>query len=664
MKRQHPDGSPTTPGGNKPHETALPAIYIKNLATERIVFWDSACATFFGIPSTQAIGSKNHDLFSEAFSRDLLKREKQAIETQQAVVSDETFDHPKLGPRRFRVTRVFLPDNHRPPGLLLCLTLPLSGPDPEPAPDKKNGPAVGAPDNAALKTIEAERDGFLEQLRQSAVHDPLTQTLNRRGFQEELEKTWQQAQNQNHPVGLVLIDIDHFRSINHSHGHPAGDETLLQFAQWVQKEAGTGNVVGRYGGDEIAVILPACDEKQVREFMEKIHATVRTQVFSRALHDISLTISAGGSSSGPDIGGLSPQQVLTQADMALHQAKQAGRDRVCLYSEILRKPGQDMPAPHKPDAKAEDVFELNKTPDIPRGRGLVLLVDDDAYFCETFKQVLHNQNFWVLIANSNAEAVKHLKNHFGEIDLALVDLNLCRESGLDLLEQIKTIDDSVVRIVITGEPSLDRAISSIKSGAYDFAQKPFSASQIGDILDRALEHRRLLVENQRYRNHLEDMVRQKSFALSRALDEVRASRRLTLQTLAAMLNAREREPDRSSARISRLARILGHAMGARDQDLDDIEHGALLHDIGQIAVPDGILLRPEQSLSDEELRILRKHPETGHQILKDNPALAGVAEIILSHQELFDGSGYPRGLKRSEERRVGKECRSRWSPYH
>lgn len=118
----------------------------------------------------------------------------------------------------------------------------------------------------------------------------------------------------------------------------------------------------------------------------------------------------------------------------------------------------------------------------------------------------------------------------------------------------------------------------------------------------------------------------------------------TIEAFVSAVDAREHETGNHLFRVSRLAVILGHALGLSGQELADLYTGAILHDLGKIGVPDAILLK-KGSLTPEEQRVMRLHPGTGRRIIGHIGYLAKAAEIVWSHHEHFDGSGYPRGLK-------------------
>ena len=123
--------------------------------------------------------------------------------------------------------------------------------------------------------------------------------------------------------------------------------------------------------------------------------------------------------------------------------------------------------------------------------------------------------------------------------------------------------------------------------------------------------------------------------------------RSVFNTLLAMLDAREKATGDHSKRVTKMAVTLAQAMRLTPAQIELCEEGALLHDIGKVAIPDTILLKPGP-LTEEEREIIETHPQIGYNILKSNPEFRDIAEIVLSHQERYDGTGYPRGLKGSE----------------
>lgn len=147
-----------------------------------------------------------------------------------------------------------------------------------------------------------------------------------------------------------------------------------------------------------------------------------------------------------------------------------------------------------------------------------------------------------------------------------------------------------------------------------------------------------------HRVSLHEKTEQQAQALATALSDLRVSYQATLTALSAALDARDRETEGHSQRVTAYALVLAEALGVSDQAMrESIEWGALLHDVGKIGVPDAILLKPGR-LTDAEWEIMRRHPAIGHHILSDISFLQRALAVVLCHHERWDGSGYPRGL--------------------
>ncbi len=136
----------------------------------------------------------------------------------------------------------------------------------------------------------------------------------------------------------------------------------------------------------------------------------------------------------------------------------------------------------------------------------------------------------------------------------------------------------------------------------------------------------------------------RSVSIKETYRQLDAAYRGTMEVLVAALDARECETHRHSERVAQYTRFLAEKMGLKGRDLEDIYRGALLHDIGKIGVPDAILLKPA-SLTEGEWKVMKKHPEIGRRILSGVEFLKPAAEIVFAHEERFDGSGYPKGLR-------------------
>lgn len=171
-----------------------------------------------------------------------------------------------------------------------------------------------------------ERKRLEEQLRQQATTDDLTGVANRRRFLELAQTETSRALRYRHPLALALIDIDHFKKINDTYGHAAGDQALLALAEICRTNIRAIDVFARFGGDEFAVLLPETSREEAAEVMQRVGLAVAARPADLDCGPVAITISAGiaGLASGED----SLDALLRRADQALYQAKEAGRNRV------------------------------------------------------------------------------------------------------------------------------------------------------------------------------------------------------------------------------------------------------------------------------------------------------------------------------------------------
>jgi len=283
--------------------------------------------------------------------------------------------------------------------------------------------------------------------------------------------------------------------------------------------------------------------------------------------------------------------------------------------------------------------------EIPAPSSKILIVDDEAELRSILQRCLADNSHECVMAENAAEALERIRDD--QYALVLSDVCMPGMSGIELLGQIKQQNPDISVIMITGVRDLATAIASLKMGACDYITKPFELLTVRRAVAGALERYRLTVENRHYQMGLERMVEERTLELNGALQEVEESYRFTLEALAAALDAREHETQAHSQRVREYALLLARKLRLADEYLIHIGRGALLHDIGKIGVPDSILLKPAK-LTPEEWVQMKRHPLVGFEILRGVQFLTPAAEIVLTHQERWDGGGYPNGLRRTE----------------
>jgi diguanylate cyclase (GGDEF)-like protein len=166
----------------------------------------------------------------------------------------------------------------------------------------------------------------LDQLHRLATHDELTGLLNRRELDRVLNQEAERAVRFGQPLGLLMADIDHFKSVNDRHGHPAGDAVLREVARRLQAELRSVDFPGRFGGEEFAVVVVQADTESCAVLAERIRAAVMAAPVPTGDGELSVTISIGLAALPPN--GCTGPELLAAADQALYAAKRGGRNRV------------------------------------------------------------------------------------------------------------------------------------------------------------------------------------------------------------------------------------------------------------------------------------------------------------------------------------------------
>jgi cyclic di-GMP phosphodiesterase len=280
-----------------------------------------------------------------------------------------------------------------------------------------------------------------------------------------------------------------------------------------------------------------------------------------------------------------------------------------------------------------------------RSRARVLAVDDEPPACKLLFTMLSQAGFSCATVHSGEEALAALQSE--RFDAVISDLGMPGMGGMELLAEVRRRDSYLAFLVTTGVDDVEVGVKAMRSGADDYLVKPLLGNVVLASLERSLHKRELERQVENYRQHLEQMVAERTEQLRAALEHTERSYEDTLRALGAAIDLRDSDTAGHSQRVCRYSLEIARATGLSEEQLRNLARGAYLHDIGKLGVTDAILLKPG-ALTECERKAMERHAQIGYDLVRGIPFLADVAEIILSHHERFDGTGYPRGLRAKE----------------
>ena len=276
----------------------------------------------------------------------------------------------------------------------------------------------------------------------------------------------------------------------------------------------------------------------------------------------------------------------------------------------------------------------------------ILVVDDEESVRSVVAALLERSGYAATTTEGAEEAMARLQQD-PDYDLVLSDIMMPGTDGLTLLDQICIDHPGMPVVMFSAVNDFHVVTNAFRRGAIDYLLKPFERAELESIVMRAVEHGRLRKQNTIYRQNLESIVSARTGRLRSTMQDLERSYDITLEAMGDALDLRDEETEGHSRRVTAYTIALAQAMGLEADDLRIIARGAFLHDIGKIATPDSILLKPDK-LTDEEMEIMKEHCDRGYEMVRKIPFLREAAEIVHAHQERFDGSGYPRGLRGEE----------------
>ena len=250
--------------------------------------------------------------------------------------------------------------------------------------------------------------------------------------------------------------------------------------------------------------------------------------------------------------------------------------------------------------------------------GTILIVDDDASYRKLMVGLLRAQGFEVFAASDGEDALVEFAHH--EPDLVLMDVDMPRLNGFEVCRRLKQQPETRLTpvVLVTGMAATEDRIRGLEAGADDFLSKPVDRNEL-------LARVRSLLSLKAYTDELE-RAESVLFALARSIE------------------GKDPYTEGHCERLSDYSAGLGQRIGLPPEQLTALRWGGIVHDIGKVAVPEAILLKPGP-LSPEERAIMHRHPVVGERICSPLRSFRWVLPIIRNHHEKYDGSGYPDGLK-------------------
>jgi len=268
----------------------------------------------------------------------------------------------------------------------------------------------------------------------------------------------------------------------------------------------------------------------------------------------------------------------------------------------------------------------------------ILIVDDEESVRRLLNNKLTNDGYQCYEASNAGQALDKLRHN--KIDLVMLDIKMPGKSGIELLPEIKSVNSDISVIMITATADMHTAIQCMKQGAYDYITKPFELDEIAISVARALEKRRLELENKEYQQYLEKKVAEQA-------NKIRASFLNAITALVYALEAKDAYTSGHSQRVAELSAAIARKLHLPQEHIDKLKLAGLLHDIGKIGVQESVLNKPGR-LTEAEFELVKLHPEIGEHILSPIVDSTEILEAVRNHHEHYNGRGYPDGLQKAE----------------
>lgn len=488
-------------------------------------------------------------------------------------------------------------------------------------------------------TIAIQNARLFAEVQQLATIDPLTGLHNRRYFFKVAQHEFERTRRYNQDLAIIMLDIDHFKRINDAYGHTVGDQVLRSVAQCCVTLLRITDIVGRYGGEEIVILLPNTEVDGAWQAAERLRTSLAQMAISTGGRSLSITASFGVASCPP----AQPTELVTLiecADQALRAAKQRGKNLVVNWEagltlvETVTSSPRPNPSQQHSQALVRVASRVNSHLDLDAV--LMTICQESVNVLKVPVAVIqlydpvHNHLSFVTAVGippgiagqfiptprSNLDA---LIKRYGPV-IVIPDVRQHPHRPNNTMHQQMDLRTLVIVPMWHGNNMVGALNIATRGSERTFTSEELTLLQgLADQTAIAITNAQLYTD------------------LMRAYDD-------TLAGWSRALELRDQETEGHSQRVIVLTMRLVDVLGIDPADQDHIRRGALLHDIGKMGVPDAVLLKPGP-LTAAEWELMRQHPVYAYELLAPIAFLTPALDIPYYHHERWDGSGYPHGLK-------------------
>lgn len=275
----------------------------------------------------------------------------------------------------------------------------------------------------------------------------------------------------------------------------------------------------------------------------------------------------------------------------------------------------------------------------------ILYIEDDVTIRTSMHAYLIKLFQKVLVAYDGMEGLELYKTN--KVDLIITDLSMPRMNGLDMLKEIKKINENQAVLITSAHSESEYMFGAIRLGVDGYIIKPFDYPQLNAELFKITNKLNKFKENEQYKLHLQDMVSVKTLEITKLMMFESNNYEQTLISMVEMIEERDTYTAGHSKRVAEYSKKIAQQMGYSEQECTKLYQAGILHDIGKVATPDTVLLNPK-TLNAIEYKLIQEHVVVSYNLLKNIPMFKDLADIVRSHHERCDGKGYPRGLSGEE----------------